>query len=127
MRYQVQVKHRFRATHSVPDDPKNAKPHTNKWEAVAVVEGALKVSPRWVMDWDDLEKLLAGILPSGSDLNNVHASGTLEAIGEVIVAYVSRRLPNGVSLVRLELHEADKHAVFVLLVPSGAGEAPCTE
>ena len=115
MRYQVQVKHRFSATHSVPADPANADPHLHEgWVAVAVVEGRLLDSPPWVMDFKDLKGILGSVLVDGSYLNNLHASGTVEAIAAVAEKYVRGRLPDRVELVRFELHETDEHAEILV-------------
>lgn len=114
MKYQVQVKHHFCAIHSVPDDPDNAIPHSHSWVAVVVVDGPLLDSPLWVMDFKGIEHILGSVLQDGSNLNDIHASGTVEAIASVLDLYIRGRLPDQVALVRFELHETDDHAVFIL-------------
>lgn len=104
------VEHRFRATHAVASDPLLQQPHEHEWCLSVEISGH-EVPPGWIMDFADLRRRLAAIVPNGSDLNALVGQGdtTAERVRDLVVRDLV--LPANAQLVEVTLTEAPGNTV----------------
>lgn len=110
----ISIEHHFTASHAVASDSNSSELHPHDWVLTVFVDGWKCDRLGWVMDFADLRRLVAEVIPKGQTMNEW--TGLEDATAEEIVdrlAYeIEQRLPDGRQLVRLALTEAPGNIAY---------------